>query len=89
MPKKISDSIDVWLKFDHADWECTWSPEDTTVYCPGCEEASHEANTYMTDTGFVVEWYHNAVGLVTSVYFDTLADAYDWYEREQFQDFTS
>ena len=52
------------------------------------EEATHEANTYVTDTGYRVEWYHNAVGLVTAVEFDTLADAYDWYEQEGFQNFT-
>lgn len=64
--------LDVWLRFD--------SPED--------EEASHEANTYLTDTGYAVKWYHNAVGLVTTVDFDTLADAYDWYEANGYQDFT-
>lgn len=65
--------IDVWLKFD--------TDED--------EECTHEANTYMTDTGYRIDWYLNSVGLVTSVEFDTLADAYDWYEREGFQDFSS
>jgi hypothetical protein len=65
-------ALDVWLRFD--------SPED--------EEASHEANTYLTDTGYAVKWYHSAVGLVTTVDFDTLADAYDWYEANGYQDFT-
>ena len=35
-----------------------------------------------------VKWYHRAVGLVTTVDFDTLADAYDWYEANGYQDFT-
>lgn len=65
-------ALDVWLRFD--------SPED--------EEASHEANTYLTDTGYAVKWYHSAVGFVTTVDFDTLADAYDWYEANGYQDFT-
>lgn len=66
-------ALDVWLRFD--------SPED--------EEASHEANTYRNEDGtYRVEWYHNAVGLVTTVDFDTLADAYDWYEANGYQDFT-
>lgn len=69
----VSESLDVWLKFD--------SDVD--------DEASHEANTYMTETGYRIEWYLNAVGLVTGVEFDTLADAYDWYESEGFQDFTA
>ena len=64
--------LDVWLRFE----------TDTD------EEASHEANTYLTDTGYVIKWCHSAVGLVTRVYFDTLADAYDWYEANGYQDFT-
>jgi hypothetical protein len=67
------DPLDVWLKFE--------SPED--------EEPTHEANTYKTDTGFVVKWYLDAVGLVTRVEFATLADAHAWYEREGFQDYSS
>lgn len=65
--------IDVWLKFE--------SPDD--------EEAAYEANTYRTDTGYRVEWCRSAVGLVTAIDFDTLADAYNWLERENFQDFTA
>ena len=52
------------------------------------DEARAEANTRLTDTGYAIDWYLNDVGLVTTVEFDTLADAYDWYERENFQDFT-
>jgi len=65
---------DVWLKLDPAD-------ED--------DMATHEANTYRTETGYMVKWYLNAVGLVTRVEFDTLEDAHAWYEREGFQDFSS
>lgn len=65
--------LDVWLKFDHED----------------DEEATHEANTFKDEAGYRVEWYLNSVGLVKSVYFDTLAEAHAWYEREGFQDFTS
>lgn len=57
-------------------------PEDS-------EESEAEANTYLTETGYRVEWYLTAVGLVTAVEFDTLADAYDWLEREGFANYTS
>lgn len=65
--------IDVWFKFEN----------DTD------EEPTHEANTFITDTGYRIDWYLDSVGLVTSVEFDTLADAYGWYESEGFQDFTA
>ena len=55
----------------------------------GEEESEAEANTYVTDTGYRVEWYLTAVGLVTAVDFDTLADAYDWLEREGFTNYTA
>lgn len=55
----------------------------------GEEEAEAEANTFTTDTGYRVDWYLTAVGLVKSVEFNTLADAYDFLEREGFQNFTS
>ena len=73
---KADEPIDVWLKFDTL---------------PDCDDemASHEANTFRTDTGYRVDWYLNAVGLVKSVHFDTLQAAHDWYYREGFQDFSS
>lgn len=74
-----SGPIDVWLKF-----ETLYDDATGDDY----EEASHEANTYLTETGYAVKWYHSAVGLVTTVDFDTLADAYDWYEANGYQDFT-
>lgn len=52
------------------------------------EESEAEANTYETETGYRVEWYLTSVGLVTSVPFDTLADAYEWLEREGFANYT-
>ncbi len=72
-PEATGDPIDVWLKFE----------DDND------EDASHEANTYVTPDGFVVEWYLNAVGLVKAVHFDTLEEAHAWYEKEGFQDFSS
>lgn len=53
------------------------------------EESEAEANTYPTEHGYRVEWYLTAVGLVRSVEFDTLTDAYNWLEAEGFQSFTS
>ena len=65
-------------------------PIDVWLRTPeGEEEAEAEANTYLTELGYRVEWYLTAVGLVKSVDFDTLADAYDWLEREGFADFSS
>lgn len=67
------DPLDVWLRFEH--------PDD--------EEAAYEANTFRTaDGGYRIEWYHNAVGLVAKEDFDTLDEAYAWYERNGYQDFT-
>lgn len=65
--------FEVWFQFDRDD----------------DEEPRAEANTRMTETGYAIDWYLNAVGLVTTVEFDTLADAYDWYEKEGFQNFTA
>lgn len=66
--------LDVWLAFD--------SPED--------EEASHEANIfYTTDGRFDVQWYHNAVGLVSHREFSTYAEAAKWLEDGGYQDFSS
>ena len=66
--------LDVWLKHN-----------------PDYDEemAELEANTYKTDGGYVIKWYHNDVGLVTNVDCDTLADAHEWYKQEGFQDFSS
>jgi len=55
----------------------------------GEEEAEAEANTYLTENGYRVEWYLNSVGLVKSVEFDTLAEAYDWLQREGFRNFST
>lgn len=68
------NALDVWLKFD--------SPDD--------EEPSHEANTYDDgDDGYIVEWYHTAVGLVTSKRFGSLAGVHDWYRANGYRDFSS
>lgn len=75
--------LDVWLRFD--------SPDD--------EEASHEANVYVTEEydrydhvdvlRFTVEWYHTAVGQVTEEGFATYGEARTWLEAAGYQDFTS
>ena len=66
--------LDVWLAFD--------SPED--------EEASHEANIFFTPDGrFDVQWYNNAVGLVSHREFSTYAEAAKWLEDGGYQDFSS
>ena len=74
-------ALDVWLRFETSYDDATGEPYED-------EEASHEANTYRDEDGYRIEWYHSAVGLVTRVDFDTLADAYDWYEANGYQDFT-
>ena len=76
---KQGKPLDVWLRFyDPAE------DENGEEYL-----AEYEANTFMTETGYVIEWYHNDIGMVTEVEFDTLSDAYDWYEDNGYQYFTS
>lgn len=60
--------LDVWLREENLE--------------EGLYEA--EANTLLTETGHVVQWYLTSVGLVKSVFFDTLSDAHDWLENEMF-----
>lgn len=69
----MNDYFDVWLAFGS----------------DNSEEAEYEANTRMTDTGYAVDYYHTAVGMVSTKEFDTLADAYDWLESEAFENYTS
>lgn len=71
--------IDVWVRESNPDSDFEPGPD-------GCCNA--EANTYKTEDGYRVEWHLNAVGLITSVEFATLADAYDWLERNRFENLT-
>lgn len=75
-----SEPIDVWLRIVNENDDFT--PDENGYY-------NAEANTYAEDRGFRVDWYLSAVGLVTSVRFDTLGDAYAWLERKGFEDYTS
>lgn len=80
-PDNYYEPIDVWLRVgddEHDDF----SPLPSGLY-------PAEANTYLTETGYRVDWYLTSVGLVTSVEFDTLADTYDWLEAEGFVNYTS
>lgn len=78
-----TEPIDVWLRVaddddDHDDFEPL-----PNGFWPA------EANTFVTEFGYRVDWYLTAVGKVSSVEFDTLADAYDWLECNGFVDFTA
>lgn len=76
-----SKALDVWLKFDTEMAEANDLDDDM---------ATHEANTYRNADGtYRIEWYLNSVGLVTTVHFDRLSDAHEWYDCEGFQDFTA
>lgn len=66
-------ALDVWLKF---------SEEND-------EESEYEANTFKTEDGYRVDWYHTAVGQIMSMDFDSYEDAASWLEEEGFIDFTS
>jgi hypothetical protein len=68
-----TNPIDVWLKF-----------EDEND-----EEPTYEANTFDKGGYFLVEWYHTAVGQVSSKDFDTYDEATEWLESEGFLDFSS
>lgn len=77
-------AIDVWLRIgddDQSDFDPL--PDSHGRRYPA------EANTYPTETGYRVEWYLTAVGLVTAVHFDTLSKAYAWLEREGFENYSS
>jgi hypothetical protein len=80
MTDNRTEPIDVWLRTANEDDD--FSPDENGYY-------NAEANTYLTEHGYRVEWYLSAVGLVKSVEFDTLADAYDWLEAEGFENYTS
>ncbi len=71
-----NEYIDVWLRIANEDDD----------FAPDCNA---EANTRLTHTGYAVDWFLNAVGLVKTVEFDTLADAYDWLEAERFENYTA
>lgn len=68
----MNTPLDVWLRFD-ADAD---------------DEPAYEANTYRTDDGYRVEWYHTAVGQVSSRTFATLADAHTWYADNGYADYS-
>lgn len=82
MSARADHPIDVWLRVSDDDEHGDFDPLPDGTY-------PAEANTYATEYGYRVEWYLTAVGLVTSVDFDTLADAYAWLEREGFVDYSS
>lgn len=71
----IDIPLDVWLRI----------PEDDNED----GEAESEANCFRDNGGIRVEWYHTAVGLVSSKWFPTHAEARAWLEAEGFQDFSS
>lgn len=68
-----TEALEVWLKFD--------TPED--------EETTAEALVWEDGGQFRVDWDLTAVGLVTSVYFNTHEEARTWLEREGFEDYTA
>lgn len=71
----ITDFTDeTWLKFDADD----------------DEDPSHTATVERNDDeGYVVSWWHEDVGLVTDVNFDTLEDAHAWLEDAGYADYTA
>lgn len=72
-PNVTSGAIDVWLRFDD-------SYDD--------EMASYEANTYLTEFGYRIEWCHNFVGLVTGVELGDYAEVLAWYAQNDYEDYT-
>lgn len=76
--------LDVWLKMYPS--ECLHSPEE----CDCDDESEYEANTYPCHGGgFTVEWYHTAVGQVSSKWFPTYGEAAAWLTKEGFSDYSS
>ena len=74
-------ALDVWLQITSMEYD----DEPGELY----DEVTAEANTYRDDDSYRIEWYLSAVGLVTRVYFNTYEECTAWYERENFQDFSS
>ena len=78
---------------DHTDEVCAETkakPVDVWLRIPdGEEEAEAEANTFRTEIGYRVDWYLTAVGLVTSVEFDTYYQAEYWLKEQGFEDYTN
>jgi hypothetical protein len=67
-------AVSVWLRFDN--------DEDETP--------DYEANIIREEDGtFTVEWWHDAVGQVTQVRFETYEAACVWLEENNYRDFTS
>ena len=66
-------ALDVWLRLDYEDEEAS---------------AEAEANVFRDGTGYRVDWYLDAVGLVRGEYFDTYAEAAEWLVGEGFDDYT-
>lgn len=69
----MDTALDVWFRFENE----------------GDEEAEAEANTFRDDSGYRVEWYNTAVGLVHDRWFATRRQARAWLESEGFLDFTA
>lgn len=77
----ISDDnpIDVWLRWDGSGFDVNGDDE----------LADYEANTFRTEDGFRVDWYHNDVGQVSSQRFDTYVAAQEWLTANDYQDYSS
>jgi len=72
------------------DCVCDDEPLDVWLRIPdGEEEAELEANTFRNGEFYRVDWYHTAVGQVTSKTFATYDQARDWLTEEGFEDYTS
>ncbi|HVQ18693.1 MAG TPA: hypothetical protein VMT27_06615 [Actinomycetes bacterium] len=78
----MADALDVWLRVSDDEAHDDFEPLPDGKY-------PAEANTYRTKTGYRVDWYLTAVGLVTSVEFDTLTEARRFLESEGFADYSS
>lgn len=65
--------MQIWLKFD--------APDD--------EEASHAANIFTEDDGARIEWWNEAVGIVSTVNASSVRNAERWLTDRGFADFTA
>lgn len=52
------------------------------------ESTDAEANVYRDGTGYRVDWYLDAVGLVRGEYFGTYTEAVEWLTAQGFDDYT-
>ena len=68
------EAFETWLRF----------------YEDGFDDVEYEANTFVDEDGYWIEWYHVDVGVVTRVEsFTNLAEVHLWYKNAGYENVSS